>query len=230
MDKPVCEGDMLDRFVEEDSLRSSMVEDVPDASADRLRLTATRNDPDFPLHFKLQGPLDVRRVQPFELPSSDGAPMTYTWVYTWYPGVLQAVHTQQEVAEWVESILNESEGWGRAGVRFVRVENRAEARVIFRYVSPENAPNRMGGMTPGAGPEGQDVIEIASNRFGNGFFAVIHHEVAHAAFSAVDMYKGAGHEPYMGIMSGESPTRKPTENDIKCVREWLTGRGVFTHD
>ena len=88
MDKPVCEGDMLDRFVEEDSLRSSMVEDVPDAAADGLRLTATRNDPDFPLHFKLQGPQDVRRVQPFEETSSDGVPMTYSWVYTWYPGDL----------------------------------------------------------------------------------------------------------------------------------------------
>jgi hypothetical protein len=134
-------------------------------------------------------------IQPFELPSSDGVPTAYTWVYTWYPGVLQAVHTQQQVAEWVESILNESEGWGRAGVRFVEVENRAEARVIFRYVSPENAPNRMGGMTPGAGPEGQDVIEIASNRFGNGFFAVIHHEVAHAAFSAVTCTRGPAMSP-----------------------------------
>ena len=190
MDKPVCQGDMLDRFVEEDSLRLSMVENAPDVAEARLGLAAIRNDPNFPLHFKLQGPQDVRRVQPFEETSADGVPMTYSWVYTWYPGDLQAVHTQQQVAEWVDSILNESEGWGRAGVRFRRVENRTEARVIFRYVRPENAANRMGGMMPRGGPEGQDLIEIASNRFGNGFFAVIHHEVAHAAFSAVDMYKG----------------------------------------
>jgi hypothetical protein len=230
MDKPACNGDMLDSFVEEDSLRSSTVENLLGATGARLGLAATRNDPNFPLHFKLQGPQDVRRVQRFEETSSDGVPMTYSWVYTWYPGDLQAAHTQRQVAEWVDSILNESEGWGRAGVRFVQVQNRAEARVIFRYVRPQDAANGMGGMRPGAGPEGQDLIEIASNRFGNGFFAVIHHEVAHAAFSAVDMYKGAGHEPYMGIMSGESPTRKPTDNDIKCVREWLAGRGVFDHD
>ena len=221
---------MLDRFVSEDSLRLSTVENDPDVAEASLGLATIANDPNFPLHFKLQGPQDVRRVQPFEQTSSDGVLMTYSWVYTWYPGDLQVGHSQQQVAQWVDSVLNESEGWGRAGVSFRRVENRAEARVIFRYVRPEDAANRMGGMTPRSGPEGQDVIEIASNRFGNGFFAVIHHEVAHAAFSAVDMYKGAGHEPYMGIMSGESPTRKPTDNDIKCVREWLVGRGVFGHD
>jgi len=221
---------MLDRFVSEDSLLLSAVEGDPDAATARLGPAAIGNDPNFPLHFKLQGPQDVRRVEPFEQLSSDGVPMTYSWVYTWYPGDLQVGHTQQQVAQWVDSVLNESEGWGRAGVNFRRVENRAEARVIFRYVRPEHAANRMGGMTPRAGPEGQDLIEIATNRFGGEFFAVIHHEVAHAAFSAVDMYRGAGHEPYMGIMSGESPTRKPTENDIRCVREWLMGRGVFGHD
>ena len=115
MDKPVCQGDMLDRFVEEDSLRLSTVENAPDVAEARLGLAAIRNDPNFPLHFKLQGPQDVRRVQPFEETSSDGMPMTYSWVYTWYPGDLQAVHTQQQVAEWVDSILNESEGVGPGG-------------------------------------------------------------------------------------------------------------------
>ena len=69
---------------------------------------AAAADPNFPMHFNIGGPGKVRKIPRAVRTTSDG--FDVEWEYSWAPGLQQAGHSIEEIAEFVGSVLNHSRG------------------------------------------------------------------------------------------------------------------------
>lgn len=185
----------------------------------------------FQMRFGMQGPglqaTGLRKIEPERRTSSDGVTVRVAWEYPWAAGLIQHEdHTIEEVADWVDFVLNNSLGWTRAGIWFPRVVP-VEARAVFRYVRKDGTrcpePSSVACTSFGALPGGRHLVEIETNRFGTGFHKVVCHELAHAAFRA---RHNAG-TPYSGIMGNSVSGIWPTETDVSSVINWTRGQAIL---
>lgn len=184
----------------------------------------------FRIRFGMQGPglpgKGLRKVAPVKRTTSDGVPVTVEWEYPWAAGLIQHEdHSVEDVAEWVGWVLNNSQGWTRAGIWFPRVAPE-EARAVFRYVRKNGTrcaePSSVACTSFGVLPGGRHLVEIETNRFGTGFHKVVCHELAHAAFRA---RHNVG-TPYSGIMGNSVGGIWPTQTDVSSVVSWTRGEAI----
>jgi hypothetical protein len=183
---------------------------------------AAAGAPNFPMRFNIRGPGKLRKIPRTVRRTSDGFDVEVEWEYPWAPGLRQAGHSIEEVAEFVERVLNDSKGWVRAGIWFPRVPLE-QAQGVVRYVPPgqtrcnQRTPGAVGCASRGFLPGGRDLVELTAPRFGH--HKGLLHELAHA-------FAGAKHNrgtPYSGIMGNSPPGIWPTDNDVRSVRAWLGG-------
>ncbi len=141
------------------------------------------------------------------------------------------------VARKLRSILQSDQGWIRAGIRFYRVSNPANADVlvVIRPLS-ESACNQGGGGAPGCywTVHGLKFIHVAMDYFYlPQFIRTTNHEFGHASIWAHDMYKGEGHDIYNGVMGklfyGGQSNYWPDEGDIEAGVLFKEGRAPIVH-
>ena len=126
-------------------------------------------------------------------------------------------HTEAEVVAWVNSALNDPQGWGRAGITFERSAT-ATPRVLFRVVETISGDPGIIGFTFNDTFNGDtmDVWLEAGPYFGTA--DLVTHEAAHAYFFAEHASPGSD-----SIMEpqDEAGNEWPSEDDIQSVIDWL---------
>ncbi len=148
-----------------------------------------------------------------------------------------ATPSSEAVASKLRSILQSDKGWIRAGIRFYRVSNPANADV-FVCISPlsDSACNATGGGAPGCywTQDGKRFIHVAMDYFYlPQFIRTTNHEFGHAAIWAHDMYKGEGHDLYNGVMGklyyDGQQNFWPDEGDIEAAVLFKEGQAPIVH-
>lgn len=182
------------------------------------------------MHFNFQGPRFVNKVEWRTQQSSDDKIVHIRYEATWTAHSQQTGHTREEVISWVGHVLNHSLGWARANVNFRLVQMVENALVVVQFAPKSEIKGGIAQTGPVTGPPQKRLIKAATDRFGPPFFALWWHEIAHAVFTAQDMYlldgPGQPHFGYHGIMGNNDHPGSISDNYLMSVRQWLRGKGV----
>ncbi len=207
-------------------------------------------DPAGYVHHWRQGPGALRRYSsPVTRQSVEGTEHVCTHYFRYFldpesvngqpikDGRRVATPSVESVAWKLRSILQSDKGWIRAGIRFYRVSNPANADVFVR-ISPlsDSACNANGGGAPGCywTRDGTRYIHVAMDYFYlPQFIRTTNHEFGHASIWAHDMYKGEGHDIYNGVMGklfyDGQRNYWPDEGDIETAILFKEGRAPIVH-
>lgn len=137
----------------------------------------------------------------------------------WFAPPAQAGHTQAEVEAYVSSALNDSRGWGQAGITFRHREPSVSAdsvsfQMVDTFPAGDAVPGQVGLTYPRNGSQPPYVL-LAAGTFGDE--QNLNHEAGHAFLTAA--HSATTDSIMYPVENYAAPW--PTVGDIAAVETWL---------
>lgn len=183
-------------------------------------------------HHWSTGPLDVTRLDaPRRVRLRDGTTRQVEWEFKWFLDRVEGTDRKTAIKRLYDVFLHPN-GWTRAGVRWKRTLDRAQAHIVVRVIPQDTSvcgPGSAGCYSWGYEADGKAVAENGVEHIDRDgpWRVIVGMEVqGHGTFRVHDGY--INHPGYEGVMgSWESVARfdfSPSEAEIQGAVMWLAGQ------
>ncbi len=202
----------------------------PDEELEPLRAMGATAEGTPPHHWQ-RGPADVRPLpSPVRVKLRGGGTAEATHEFRWFLDRVAGTD-RRTAARRLYDVFLDPTGWVRAGVRWKRVKDRADADIVVRVIPQDETvcgPGSAGCYSWGYEADGKPVAEMGVEHIGREgpWLVIVGMEAqGHGTFRVHDHY--VNHPGYQGVMgTWESAAAfgfSPSNAEIEGARRWLRG-------